>query len=296
MLCGRVEDAALRARLAAGVVSLHTADSVVGLARERSRALILIDRPGPGADPAGLRKAGRPVALVRDGAARADVAADLTIDPNWRSAGAPEDPRLIGGIDYIPLRSEFAALRPPEPELQREKLGCCLVTLGGTATRIDFEGVLGALARLELTRVELVLASVAPAESIAARARELSLDCSIQVAVDELPRRLAAADLVVVAAGMSMSESLCLGLPTASYWRNDYQAGVVRGLAAAGAVGALGPLEEAGRPEAVDRRELTGLTSRARREGLASRAHALVDGRGAERLAARLWQCCAADD
>ncbi|ACZ84195.1 PseG/SpsG family protein [Streptosporangium roseum] len=103
---------------------------------------------------------------------------------------------------------------------------------------------------------------------------------------DDLPRLIAAADLVVTAAGSSMWDLLYLGKAAALVWvaanqRPGYEEVLSRGLAAG--LGHLDAVVRTGGPARACLREL--LTSARSREELGARGPALVDGEGRARVA-----------
>lgn len=103
---------------------------------------------------------------------------------------------------------------------------------------------------------------------------------------DDLPRLIAAADLVVTAAGSSMWDLLYLGKAAALVWvaanqRPGYEEVVSRGLAAG--LGHLGAVAGTAGPARACLRDL--LTSARAREELGARGPALVDGEGRSRVA-----------
>ncbi|MGR6923989.1 PseG/SpsG family protein [[Actinomadura] parvosata] len=106
---------------------------------------------------------------------------------------------------------------------------------------------------------------------------------------DRLPELMAAADLVVTAAGSAIWELLHLGVPTALTWVADNQRIGYDELVGRGAAAGLGraPSEPAA----------TGTLARlladpAAREELGRRGSGLVDGRGRERVADALLALC----
>ena len=93
-----------------------------------------------------------------------------------------------------------------------------------------------------------------------------------------LAAELAAADLVVTAGGVTMLEACCLGRPTVAFSIADNQSPALAGAAAAGAVLAADRTTAA----AVAARLAADYEARVR---LAISGRALVDGRGAARVA-----------
>jgi UDP-N-acetylglucosamine--N-acetylmuramyl-(pentapeptide) pyrophosphoryl-undecaprenol N-acetylglucosamine transferase len=156
-------------------------------------------------------------------------------------------PRAAGKIvrTGMPVRSAFAALmgqdyapRPPGGEIR-------LLVLGGSqGARIFGEVVPAAVARLDaFLRRRLVISQQCRAEGLEAADaayRQLQVTVDLAPFFDDVPRRLAAAHLVIARAGAStVAELTALGRPAIlipyPFATDDHQSANARALAATGA-------------------------------------------------------------
>ena len=163
-----------------------------------------------------------------------------------------------------------------------------LVVMGGT----DPVGLAPVAVEL-LARTGLALeVTVIAVDENARRARTAAagsrLSLSVLAPVDDLAAMMSAQDLVISAAGTSVWELCCIGVPMALVWAVDNQReGYDRVVAAGAAIGLGGPGPGADE-HAVDllTRALTDAGVRAR---LVSAGHRVVDGLGAWRVV-RTWE------
>lgn len=206
------------------------------------------------------------------GRRRADIVVDQNLDPGPR----PDDgsPVLLRGPRYALLRRSVraarAARRPSDGPLH------VAVTLGGSALAAPVAEDLAA--RLLATRIPLRCTIFTTAT--------VPAGVTVHPPTPELPSHLATADLVISAAGVTLLESCCIGVPLAlvclaDNQRHGYTAAVRDGLAAG--IGTPGDL--------AGPTELTALlTDRARQAALAARAASVVDGDGVTRLLDQLHE------
>ncbi|SDB80628.1 Spore coat polysaccharide biosynthesis protein SpsG, predicted glycosyltransferase [Raineyella antarctica] len=254
-----------------------------------------------------LRAAGIPVATMVDGRFGLDQDADLYIDQNFgavRDPGIPVDRQVLAGIGYALLRDvvrsrrgarsrsgplDTPGARGPYTAPATEGRPRVLCVFGGT----DAYGA-------ALTVVPLLLSTGAPVEVVAVAANEgiaaelrtspTGPDQVLEVIgpVSDLPGLAATCDGVVSAAGTSIWEFFCLGVPTALVAVVPNQlVGYDQVLEAdlVAPVGLLPDLRE--EPGASTGREVLHrfVTDAAWREGLGARGAALVDGDGRVRVA-----------
>ena len=251
--------------------------------------------PGLGA---ALRRAGVGVLALVDGSFGAGQEADAYLDQNLDAppvnAGSGADQLL--GLDHVLFRDAVLRHRhrpdraaPPRPESTSGALRV-LTVFGGTDA-FDASPVV----------TPLVLATGRPVHVIAVAARP-----SLRTALErvqpgpgqqleirdpdpDLPGLAASCDLAVTAAGSSVWELLCLGVPCALVQVVDnqsvgYERVVGDGLATG--LGHLGELESDPGSRARAVAALDSLLNDAgRREALTRRGVQLVDGRGRERVA-----------
>src|SRR4051812_17908163 len=148
-----------------------------------------------------------------------------------------------------------------------------VVVMGGSAAEAAVSAAMAALSQVDLP---MTVRAISPSPVPAPDGR-----FTVEPPTPDLPAVLAGADLVLSAAGVTLLELCCLGVPTALVQLADnqapgYRAAVARGLAAG--LGTAADLPAA----APTLRAL--LEDDARRAALASAASTLVDGRGADRI------------
>lgn len=193
--------------------------------------------------------------------------ADIVVDANLHQGPRPDDgsPVVLRGPAYAPLRAEIRAARrarahgavPPK----------VVVVMGGGAAP---SSVAAALTALRDTGVpaEVVAISAAPVPGF-----------DVTPPTPDLPSLFASADLVVSAAGVTLLELCCIGVPTALVQIVDNQAVGYRAAVEQGLAAGLGTDPRAHVPVL---RAL--LTDAAHRNALGDKAKTAVDGRGADRI------------
>lgn len=217
----------------------------------------------------------------------------LVVNPNHGAerieASGPHQ-RILAGLRYALLRDEVVRRRPAAGRRVQPTCRRVLVVAGGT----DPQGVGPHLVRALLaTGRPLDITLVAPRRDTAEATRRLPTADGQHVRVsgpiDDLPALAGATDLVVGAAGLSMWEWACLGVPAAVTCVADNQrAGYERAVADELVVG-LGSSDDIRADPAAASRTLYGLLAdaelRARLSAVGWRA---VDGAGRQRVVAAL--------
>jgi spore coat polysaccharide biosynthesis predicted glycosyltransferase SpsG len=243
---------------------------------------------------AAVRSQGIRVLSLLDGSFGSGQAADVYLDQNL---GAPIPPvlepgaTLLRGLRYVLLRDEVLECRSAVgwPGASDREVPRVLAVFGGT----DAHGACPVLVDLMLrTGLSMEVMAVAADDSRAALLHDLlpGFDQSLEVVkpVPDLARLAVTCDAVVTAAGSSVWEFLCLGVPTVVVSVADnqdlsYQAVVGAGLAAGG--GRLADLRHD--PAAFEAARIAVgelLGSWQRRAELADRGMRLVDGEGRRRV------------
>ena len=256
--------------------------------------------------------------------------ADVVVDP---TLGAQLLPRpddgstwLLRGSRYAPMRQRVIDARRAREVATAVEIGpageigmaaadstrTVLVVMGGTDPVGLAPAAVGLLARAGLALTVTAIAVGKNAERVRAAARDSALSLTVLAPVDDLAALMSAQDLVISAAGTSVWELCCIGVPMALIWAVDNQRdGYDRVVAAGAALGLGGP--ELGGPELggpVGRPELgeaelggpelqrderaVGLLRRAltdsrMRADLAQTGRDVVDGLGAWRVV-RTWE------
>ncbi len=245
--------------------------------------LIVIDDPSAAEAARWVRRARRhgiPVASVHDlGLAR--VPSDLQIDGSLATVRGSRPADLQG--------PEFAILDPAIPEVRARRTprvpGKVLITLGG-----------GAHVRALGARLATRIAAAAPAAEIdvaagftrSRRRPALPPRCRWIVAPAGLTDALASASVAVVAGGVTLYEACALGTPTVAFPVTRAQRPTTAAAAAAGAaIDAAAPAIARAMDRAADGVAAL-LAEPARAAEMGARGIALVDGRGAARVASHL--------
>ena len=272
----------------------ETPADLVAAVREHGLDVVMLDGYHlPGTLGAALRGAGVPVAAMADGTFGLHQDADLYVDQNFgavRDPGVPADRRFLAGIEYALLRDVVRDRRGPRRRTDAGPRPRVLAVFGGT----DAYGAAGTVVDLLLaTGAPVDVVAVAATEAIAAAlaALEPGPDQSLQVVapVGDLPGLVAGCDGVVSAAGSSIWEFFCLGVPTAlvavaANQMVGYDQVLDAGLVAP--VGLLDELRDDAAGAAVGREVLRRfVTDAAWRAELGARGAAVVDGDGRVRVA-----------
>jgi len=267
-----------------------SAAHVAATASEASAAGVVLD--GYGFDRQyveTVRAGGVPLALIDDDGSGASLMPDYLINHNPFAspqlyAGLPGRTLLLAGPDYTLLRREFLALRRKR-RVTKPDVCDVLVTLGGGASGGLLGSVVAALtgpAREPALRITVVSGPLGRSpESVPA-----SLPVRQLHDVWDLSTHMAAADVVISAAGVTSWELAYLGVPTILIVRAKNQRLVAHHLVERGAALAAG---EPG-PAIVERLAECWalLETRDRRRRLSVRAKTITDGYGADRLAMSL--------
>lgn len=235
--------------------------------------------------------------------------ADVVIDP---TLGAELSPRpddgstlLLRGSRYTPIRLRVIAAR------RTDEIGTSfgdvarnvLVVMGGTDPVGLAPAVVELLARTGLALEVTAIAVGVNAKRVRVAARGSALSVNVLPPVDDLAARMSGQDLVISAAGTSVWELCCIGVPMAVLWAVDNQReGYDRVVAAGAAVGLGGPelvgpqlarqhpvgSDPVGHERAVGQLRAVLTDSRARAAMMLAARHA-VDGLGAWRVV-RTWE------
>lgn len=244
-----------------------------------------------------LRRAGHHVLAVDDspsgspGALDADVVVDPSLVPPRYSASGTA--RFLAGPRYAPLRPAFRQFRlaARDPRRQRSPRPRVLLLSGGSDVAGLVPIALAALAdgAAPLPALDLTVV-LGPGVPMPDRALLDALTPRGCIELVRTPREIASlmvsATVAVTAAGTSVLELLCLGIPAVVVTVVDNQAGVGAAVQAAGAGIDLGT-PAAVRPASLAAALSAVMSDRAR---MSAAGRALVDGGGARRIVAALTQ------
>jgi len=227
--------------------------------------------------------AGRPV-LVVDNPGPGTAEADLVLAP----AGAAKGRRWLAGPEFVPLRRAFglaAALRGPEGA-QAVVLVCMGASDPGGLAIPALEGLGLTRARSARLSARVVANPLAPVWGrLPALLRRLGFPPAHPIDPAGMASHLVRADLALLAFGVTVYEAMACGVPAIVLCRTSADVAHARTLEERGALVSLGlHWTEERIAETVERL----VASPARRRAMGEAGRALVDGRGAERVAARL--------
>lgn len=266
------------------------ARATVRLARAQGARWVAVDgyHFGP-AYQSHLRAAGLRVLLVDDEARASAFEADVLLNQNLHASERDYGPkaggaRLLLGSQFALLRREFVEAPRPAAEAP-ERARRVLVTLGGADPDNATERVLRALLALHDSELEIVCL-IGAANPHAERLRALAAPPRLVLleAVSDVPRWMRWAELAVSAAGSTSWEFCYMGVPVLALVLADNQAPIARSLAERGAAVSLGRASQTDETR-IARAVAELIPDGACRSALARQARALVDGRGAERVA-----------
>jgi UDP-2,4-diacetamido-2,4,6-trideoxy-beta-L-altropyranose hydrolase len=216
--------------------------------------------------------------------------------PDRYEGRVPSSARLLLGPGYALLDPVSASRRSaiahqtdvPRP-VQR-----ILVTLGGGSAAAGLEVVLPSLADPRLSHIALdVVLGADPhvcRELLAALARDPRRSAPLEVYgwVDDLPEMMARADLAIGAGGVSNWERMLVGLPSVVLAVAENQEAACSALDSEGLIRYVGPLSAVSPEQVADAVAALVADAPARRT-MARRGQALVDGAGAIRSAAVIY-------
>jgi spore coat polysaccharide biosynthesis predicted glycosyltransferase SpsG len=305
VVAGHFEGSLVQGQLAAARVEVvqlavpfagHDLRPVIDLVKDRRPDVLHVDSYEAPARPRELAEV--LLSNVEDGTFGRRTA-DVVVDPTLGAelVARPDDGStwLLLGSRYAPMRQRVIDARgvrgtgTAEHEVARR----VLVVMGGT----DPVGLAPAAVRLlASTGLALEVTVIAVGENgkwARAAARGSALSLSVLAPVDDLAAMMSGQDLVVSAAGTSVWELCCIGVPMALVWAVDNQRdGYDRVVAAGAALGLGGPAPgeaERHRDEHAVGLLRTALTDSRRRADLARTGRDVVDGLGAWRVV-RTWE------
>lgn len=258
-----------------------------------AEALLADVRTGLGADAVRRwRRRGLVTAVIDDGSPRR-TSAELGFFPpvpqlkdlDWAGFAG----MLFVGWDYLPLRRAFARTPRAAPAGSGQPLRV-LVSMGGAdpagATEVAVEALAGLAEPVEVTVVVgSARRDVAVLEALIAKRLP---SARLLHGSDAMPALLAATDLALIAFGMTAYEAAAVATPTLALCLTaDHEA-------SAQALAAVGALAVAGRIGAVTATGLTAqlatlLSDRPRLAAMGEAGRRLIDGRGADRIADRIF-------
>jgi len=201
-----------------------------------------------------------------------DLDVDLVVDPNPAALPAehPRARRALTGAKYAIVDPQLSTLEPADPTRDPRRV---LVTMGASTTGAN--AVAAEVRSLVPDEIDVsVVVGPWTHEPVTADIRVVST-------ISGLGPELAQSDVVVTAGGVTMFESLALGRPTIVVVIADNQRRQAEGAASVGAA-LLSSTADAAHTAAGLLRDVD------RRQELSRTASALIDGKGADRIAAAI--------
>lgn len=269
-------------------------EGTLEVVRRRGTQVLLIDHYGIGAaSHRFFRQAGVPLAVIDDEIKNPALDCDLILNQNIGVteedyADSPARTKLCG-VRYAMLREEFLQARRRNVTTKSNDLRL-LITLGGSdpdnVTSLALEAARGCAGFREILVVAgpafSHLESLEQTASQDARARILR-------APADMAALMAEADMAITGGGATCYECACLGLPNIMIQIAENQVGICRGMDAARCA-----LFARSRELIAASHLAAGLSrlvvDKAKREDMARRGMALIDGKGARRVAEALMR------
>lgn len=161
----------------------------------------------------------------------------------------PVECQLLIGAQYALLRPEFAVLRPRSLERRRSPvLQSILITMGGVDQHNATGAVLEALVSCSLPvncRINVVMGLNAPwIIDVKKTAASMPWPTDVLVNITNMAERMAAADLVIGAAGSTSWERCCLGVPAVLVVLAENQKSGACALLRSGSIALIGDVQE----------------------------------------------------
>lgn len=218
---------------------------------------------------------------------------DLLLDQNFPGTRGRYDGFLptrgsqLLGPEFALLGPDFALRRPPVPRIT-QRVQRILVFFGGADTANLSTRALDAIGRVAGdVEVDVVIGAACPHRAQLAERCRTRPGWHLHVQTAAMAELLGAVDLAIGAGGVAALERCCMGLASLVLSVADNQLAGSRALALAGAHLYLGPAEQVS-GAVFDAALRCLIESPILREALAARAHAIVDGRGTQRVVRRL--------
>lgn len=214
--------------------------------------------------------------------------AALVLQPSLaRWSGSADAGRVIAGYEYAPIRTSFRQLAAEGPaEVSPTTVVVCF---GGSDPEDVGARVVPAIATGRSWSTVAIVGPSYRGRLAETENGDASQDLRVLRDPPDLERRLAAASLVVCGAGTMKFELALLGRPTILLAVVDDQLAVGPPFAGTGAAAFLGDGRTIDPTAVVD--EVTALmANKPARLAMAARGRVLVDGRGAERIAAAVLE------
>jgi UDP-2,4-diacetamido-2,4,6-trideoxy-beta-L-altropyranose hydrolase len=280
-------------RIKAALGSGDDAHETIALARGKHASWVVVDGYGFGADyQAALKGAGLKVLFIDDNGHAGHYSADLVLNQNAHASEAfypsrDASTRLLLGPRFAMLRREFAEWRGWKREIPAVARRF-LVTMGGSDPDNVTERVVQAiLGEPGLNAIVVVGGSNPHLPKLRALVAGAQRDVQLVENITNMPELMANSDVAISGAGTTSLEMCFMGLPALLIVLADNQRPAAEELHRRGAV--INLVEGAEASLDVLAEQLASLhVSSERRMAMSETGRMLVDGLGAERVAAEL--------
>lgn len=253
------------------------------------------------ADLEAVAAAGVPLAVIDDMSHRARYPGTLVVNQNPHADEAhyagKTTARLCLGPSWALLRREFRE-ETPARHVETDATLRLLILMGGADpngySTLALDAVAHAVEMLPgEPEIVMVVGAANPAiDALADFAAQLHVRVEVRRDVRDMARLLSSVDLAVSAAGSTVLEMAALGVPMIIGATNESEIGPAEALARQGAAIDVGPWADVAL-EPLAETVATIATDWDRRRDLAARARVLVDGHGADRVAAAIAEAIA---
>ncbi len=196
--------------------------------------------------------------------------------------------RVLRGSSFIVVDRTALELRPKRMPLQPLAVHKLLITFGGSDGPNLAQKAFDTLAHLAAEDRWRGACTLLAPNGIEG---DPFPGCTVVRGLPELTRRIPAFDAIWCSAGVTLAESLCMGIPAAVWGQNERQHGILSDLAIANGCFDLGVGPEA--DLGIVREALTqwlGPEGQDNRQEQVRDGMALVDGMAASRIAQELWR------
>ena len=243
-----------------------------------------------------LKEAGYKVVFIDDFGHAEFYSADFVLNQNisaqfdWYQRRSPQT-QLLLGERYTLLRNEFMLWKRWRRSVQNT-VRYILITLGGSDSDNITAWILEALQLVKIPSLHLTVViggSNPHHKSLECLAHKCIHSIKLLKDVADMPQLIAEADLAIAAGGSTNWELALLGLPSLILTLAENQSAIAQTLHEKGIVISLGHVEEVKQEDFLYQFESL-CYDRQKREKMSQAGQALIDGKGCDRILAKLQE------
>jgi len=195
--------------------------------------------------------------------------------------------RVLRGLDYVVVSPLATQLRPRRESQQPLSVHKLLLTFGGTDGPGLAQRAFEVLTNLVSSGRWMGKATLVAPQGV--KGPSVS-GCTVVPQLPDLTRRIPEYDAMWCAMGLTLAESLCMGVPVAAWGQNERQARMIGDVAQSNGCFSLGDGPEVALPTVVEAlAQWLGPIGQEARQEQTRDGMGLVDGLGASRVAQELW-------